>query len=158
MGCSSNTLTERSPANQVFLKMLQNFLEHLIYKKKLLQEIIMEYASFVCWCITIFCIAKTLLEKNLFQIHQRCNSNAVHIYLYFVNSLFIYANKCGYVQVICIAISRNEVHWNCEKSSQSTNWAVNAVIEFSRSVKLIQIHEIVLITGSRTAEFNQKWK
>ena len=85
---------------------------------------------------------------------DRSNSNFIHIYLYFINSLFIYANNCGYVPVICIAISINEIHWNCGKSSQSTTWAVNAVIEFSHLIKLVQIHEIVLITAGGAAEFN----
>ena len=48
----------------------------------------------------------------------------------------------------------NTVHWNSGKSAQITNRVVKAIIEYSRSIKLIQIHEIVLITWSRTAEFN----
>ena len=30
-GCSSITLTERNSANQIFRKMLQNFLQHLMH-------------------------------------------------------------------------------------------------------------------------------
>ena len=62
-----------------------------------------------------------------------------------------------YVPVIYFAISINTVPWNFGKSSQSTNWMVNTVIEFSRSIKLIQIHEIVTITGSRTTRSGTKF-
>ena len=61
-----------------------------------------------------------------------------------------------YVPVICFAISINEVYWNSGKSSQSTNWVVNAAIEFYRfnQTDTTGPNEIVLITGIRTAEFH----
>ena len=68
LGCSSNTLTGRDSVNQVFHKMLQNFLEHLIH---LSTEASLERISLVSWCITIFRFVTTLTEKNLFQIHPK---------------------------------------------------------------------------------------
>ena len=68
LGCGSNTLTGRDSVNQVFHKTLQNFLEHLLH---LPTEASLERISLVSWCITIFRFVMTLLEKNLFQIHQQ---------------------------------------------------------------------------------------
>ena len=124
-GCSSNTLTGRSPANQILHKMLQNFLEHLIVKRSFSRKSFWTISHLFAGVSPSFASSKLYLKKNYFKyMKDRSNSNFIHIYLYFVNSLFIYANNCGYVQVICIAISINEIHWNCEKSSQGTNWAV----------------------------------
>ena len=67
LGCSSNTLTGRDSVNQVFHKMLQNFLEHLL----LSTGASLERISLVSWCITIFRFVTTLPEKNLFQIHPK---------------------------------------------------------------------------------------
>lgn len=44
--------------------------------------------------------------------------------------------------------------WNSGRISQSINLVVNVVIKSYRLFKLIQLHEIVLIAASRTAEFN----
>ena len=94
-------------------------------------------------------------EKKYFTYTKnRSGSNFIH------NAPIISVIPCSAMQiivcpVICFVISINEVHWNSWKSSQCTNWVVNAVIEFFRSIKLIQIHEIVLITGSITAELVQ---
>ena len=68
LGCSSSALTGRYSVNHVFHKVLQNFLEYLIY---LSTEASLERISFVSWCITIFRFVTTLLEKSLFQIHQK---------------------------------------------------------------------------------------
>ena len=79
-------------------------------------------------------------------MHQKLKQLKLHSNVPIILLIF-----CSAMQKICFAISLNTVHWNSGKSSKSTNWVVNVVIEFPRSIKLIQIHEIVLIIGSRTA-------
>ena len=80
-GYSCNTLTGKASTNQVFQKILQNFLEHLTCQQKLLQEIILENTSTVSWYFTIFHIVKTLLEKFLFQIHPKSKQLEFHSYV-----------------------------------------------------------------------------
>ena len=128
--------------------------------QKLLQEKILEMTQFVSWYITIFCVMKTLLGKILFEIHQKSKQLEVgHSYIPIISMI-----PCLFMQnIVCPSYLYCHCHkrgslWNSGKSSQSTNWMVNTAIEISRSIKLIQIPELVSITGIRTAEFNQKWK
>ena len=53
--------------------------------------------------------------------------------------------KILYVLFIGFAICINEVHWNSVKTLQRTNWVVDAAIEYSRSIKLIQIQDLMKI-------------
>ena len=124
--------------------------------QKLLQEKILE----MTWYITIFCVMKTLLGKILFEIHQKSKQLEVgHSYIPIISMI-----PCLFMQnIVCPSYLYCHCHkrgslWNSGKSPQSTNWMVNTAIEISRSIKLIQIPELVSITGIRTAEFNQKWK
>ena len=102
LGCSSNTLTGRDSVNQVFHKMLQNFLEHLIHLSK---EDSLENNSFVSWCITIFRFVTTFLEKIYFKyIKNRSSANFIHMYLLFQKFLVQLCKKL-YIPVICFAVS-----------------------------------------------------
>ena len=128
--------------------MLQNFLEHLIH---LSTEASLGNNS----SKDLSCRDDLVWKKNYFYLKNRSSSDFIHIYLLF-QKFHVQLCKKLYVPVICFSVSINEVHWNSGKSLQSTNYVVNAAIEFSRSFKLIQIqdNEIVLLTGSRTDEFN----
>ena len=135
--------------------MLQNFLEHLIH---LSTEASLGNNSSKDLMVYhhLSCRDDLVWKKNYFKyIKNRSSSDFIHMYLLF-QKFHVQLCKKLYVPVICFSVSINEVHWNSGKSLQSTNYVVNAAIEFSRSFKLIQIqdNEIVLLTGSRTDEFN----
>ena len=87
--------------------------------------------SFVSW--------RLCLKKIYFKhIKNRSSSN-----LLLFQSFLVHLCKDLYVPVICFGICFNEVHWKSGKSSQSTNWVVNEVKEFSRSVEFIQIQDLM---------------
>ena len=92
LGCSSNTLTRRDLVNQVFHKMLQNFLEHLIH---LSTEASLENNSFVSLC-TIFRFVTTLLEKKIISNTSKIEVTRTSFICtyYSKNSLFSYAKDC----------------------------------------------------------------
>ena len=92
LGCSSNTLTRRDLVNQVFHKMLQNFLEHLIH---LSTEASLENNSFVSLC-TIFHFVTTLLEKKIISNTSKIEVTRTSFICtyYSKNSLFSYAKDC----------------------------------------------------------------
>ena len=77
------------------------------------------------------------------------------MYLLYQKFLVLLFNKL-YVPVIYFAISINEVYWNYRKSSQRTNWVVNAGIESSRfnQTDTTGPNETVVITENKRAEFH----
>ena len=95
-GCSSNTFTESASANQIFQKMLQHFLEHLIWKQKLLKEIILENTSFIRWCITTFRVMRIFAWKKFISKTSKIEEAWVSFIFtfYFNSSMFIYAKNC----------------------------------------------------------------
>ena len=91
--------------------------------------------SFVSW--------RLCLKKSYFRcIKDRSSSNFIHMNILF-QKFFVQLCKKLYVQVLCFAIFINEFHPNSGKSSQIIDWVVNAAIEFSHSIKLIQIQDLM---------------
>ena len=116
-----NTLVNRSFSRKQFLKR-----SHLFAGVS---------PSFVSW--------RLCLKKSYFKcIKDRSSSNFIHINILF-QKFFVQLCKKLYVQVLCFAIFINEFHTNSGKSSQSIDWVVNAAIEFSHSIKLIQIQDLM---------------
>ena len=81
-------------------------------------------------------------------MHQKLNYLERHSYVPITSKY-----PCSAIKKI---VSINEVYWNSGKSSQNTNWVVNAAIEFSRfnQTDTTGPSETVLITGDRRAEFH----